>query len=88
MREVLNSLMPGAFEPEEIQVLVEAFEEAVRLVHASGAPFAEQKYEDRVRDILAASIIDDAKKGERDRSTLAQNALQRLISTRLGRRDW
>jgi hypothetical protein len=71
------------FDPETIQVLVEAFDDAWKTVHASGAPFASERYVEIVREILAKSIIDDATRGQRDRHELSQSALLRLAQSNL-----
>jgi hypothetical protein len=65
----------GAFEPEELVVLVAAFDEAWRRLEKSGVRF-ESDYElQRARNTLGKYIIEEAKKGERDKRRLRDQAL-------------
>jgi hypothetical protein len=73
----------GAFDPEEVRVLVAAFDAAWASVLASGAPFAEPGYHEAARGILAKCIIQAAKNGERDRRKLSDAALLQLSKTNL-----
>lgn len=60
---------------DAIQILVVAFDDAWKVVQASGAPFASERYVEIARGILAKSTIDEATRGERDRHKLSQSAL-------------
>ena len=71
------------FAPEEVRILVAAFDAAWASVLSSGAPFAQPAYHQRARDALAMSIILDAKCGERDERKLTEGALFRLSKTNL-----
>ncbi|MGB6540079.1 MAG: hypothetical protein WBF03_04285 [Xanthobacteraceae bacterium] len=71
------------FDPETIQILVGAFDDAWKAVQASGAPFASERYVETAREILAKSIIDGATRGERDRHELSQYALLKLAQSNL-----
>jgi hypothetical protein len=73
----------GAFGPEEVRILIAAFDAAWASVIASGAPFAEPIYHDAARTILAKSIIQSAKGGERDQRRLSDAALLQLSKTNL-----
>jgi hypothetical protein len=75
----------GTFAPEDVRILVAAFEAAWSRVQASGAPFSEPNYRDRAREILAKSIIQAAKHGERDERALSEGALLQLSKTNLRR---
>jgi hypothetical protein len=75
----------GAFGPEDIRMLVAAFDAAWEAVKASGAPFSEPDYQETARDILAKSIIYAAKTGERDERTLTEDALLQLSRANLRR---
>jgi hypothetical protein len=76
----------GAFGPDEVRILVAAFDAAWETVKASGAPFSEPDYEETARDILAKWIIYAAKIGERDERMLTEGALLQLSRANLRRR--
>jgi hypothetical protein len=73
----------AVFDPVTLNILVGAFEEAWRSLQTSGAPFADEKYTATARKILARHIIEAAKKGERDRHRLSEEALLQLAQTSL-----
>jgi hypothetical protein len=75
----------GVFGPEEIRILVAAFDAAWEAVKSSGAPFSLPDYEETARDILAKYIIYAAKNGERDERTLTEGALLQLSRANLRR---
>jgi hypothetical protein len=75
----------GVFGPDEVRILVAAFDAAWEAVKTSGAPFSEPDYQDTARDILAKSIIYAAKIGERDERTLTESALLQLSKANLRR---
>jgi hypothetical protein len=62
------SAMPGAFEPEAIAAMSEAFEAACEVLHNAGPP-------EVVREIVAGRIIAAARFGERDPAHLRVAAL-------------
>jgi hypothetical protein len=64
---IRSSISPGAFEPEMIATMSEAFEAACRL-HAAGR-------HDVVREVIARRIVIAAKLGERDPVRLRAAAL-------------
>jgi hypothetical protein len=66
----------GAFDPDEIRILSDAFAEARRRVLADGAQFNGQ--EGLAQEKLAKLIVEIAKKGERDPKRLVENALIRF----------
>ena len=63
-------LQPGAFEPEEIASMSEAFEAACKELGDAGQP-------EVMREILAQRIIAAAKLGERDPVRLRKAALRK-----------
>jgi hypothetical protein len=73
----------GAFDPDEIRILVAAFEKAWESVQASGAIFATDAKAEPARAILAKHIIEAAKQGERDHARLRDGALLALAQTNL-----
>ena len=74
----------GVFDPDEIRILVAAFDKAWEAVQASGVTYAEDKVE-LVRAILAKHIIAAARDGERDHSRLRDGALLALAQSNLRR---
>jgi hypothetical protein len=68
MHDFIKRFANGAFFPEEVQVLVAAFDDAWARLQSSGAPFVE-------REILAKHIIMAAQRGERNPRQLADDAL-------------
>jgi hypothetical protein len=75
----------GVFGPDEVRILVAAFDAAWETVKASGAPFSDPDYEETARDILAKFIIYNAKTGERDERTLTGAALLQLSKANMRR---
>jgi hypothetical protein len=75
----------GAFSPEDVRVLIAAFDQAWASVAASRAPFSEPEQHERAREILAKAIIQSAKAGERDVGALAAAALLQLSNAPLRR---
>ncbi len=71
------------FDPETIQILVDAFDAAWKTVQASGPPFVSERSIEIARQILAKSIIEDATRGERDQHELSQSALVKLAQSNL-----
>ena len=81
MRNLLAEY-PAWFEPDEVQILVGAFDKAWETVQATGVVYAEAKAE-AVRTILAKHIIEAAKQGERDHARLRDGALLALAQSNL-----
>jgi hypothetical protein len=69
----------AAFDPDTVQILVDAFDEAWASLVNSGAVFAAENYGKTSREILAKHIIAAAKNGERDQRKLSKGALDALI---------
>ena len=65
----------GVFQPEELLVLVAAFDEAWRQLERSGVRFASDHELEQARNKLGKHIIDQAKNGERDKAELRDGAL-------------
>jgi hypothetical protein len=74
---------PGVFDPDTIQILTAAFDDAWAAVQASGSPLAMNSYAVDARTILAQHIIKLGKEGERDRRQLCDNALAHLAKIKL-----
>ena len=65
----------GVFPPEELLVLVAAFDEAWQQLDRSGVRFDSDYELEQARNKLGKYIIDQAKKGERDKAELRDGAL-------------
>lgn len=65
---------PHTFDPETVQILCEALDEAWR--HVQSSP--DLSHDDAARDALARCIVDAAKEGETDRRKLIDMALTRF----------
>jgi hypothetical protein len=69
------------FDPETVDVLAGAFEDAWRAVVSSGSPLAKPRYQNAAREIVARRILDQALSGERDRTRLSDDAIAYLGRT-------
>jgi hypothetical protein len=72
----------GVFGPDEVHILVAAFDKAWETVQASGVRYPEAKAE-QVRAILAKHIIAAAMNDERDLGRLRDGALLALAQSNL-----
>ncbi len=72
---IIPFVRPGAFEPDEVAVMTEAFDAACRELHDTGQPHV-------VREVLAQRIIAAASNGERDPERLLEAALRGLAIKR------
>jgi hypothetical protein len=68
---IIPFVKPGAFDPDEITVMNQAFDAACRELHDEGQP-------DVVREVMAQRIIAAASNGERDPARLLEAALRGL----------
>ena len=75
----------GVFFPEEVQILVAAFDDAWAKLQSSRAPFAEEAYAPAAQEILAKHIIMAAQRGERNPRQLTDDALLHLSWQRLSK---
>ena len=73
----------GAFDPDEIRILVAAFDKAWESVQASGGIVDPDTRVESARAILAKHIIEAAKQGERDQGRLRDGALLALTRSHL-----
>jgi len=71
----------GVFDPDDIRILVGAFDKAWEAVQASGEVFDSKARVDTARAILAKHIIAAAKEGERDEGRLRDGALVALAQS-------
>ncbi len=69
------------FDPETVDVLAAAFEDAWHAIGTSGSPFAKPRYQNAAREIVARRILDQALLGERDRTRLCDDAVAYFART-------
>jgi hypothetical protein len=72
------------FDPEAVEVLSAAFEDAWTKLKQSGSAFTRPAYERGAREMLAKRIIDMAQRGERDRRQLSEAAVTYLTENYKG----
>jgi len=65
----------GVFGPDDVRVLVAAFDDAWRRLLDSGVEFGSERESKAMRDMLAKSVIEQARHGERDQRRLRDGAL-------------
>ncbi len=75
---IIPLLANSSFDPEAIEILSAAFDDAWAQLKASNSEFARPAYERGAREILAKCIIETAQRGERDRRKLCESALKFL----------
>jgi hypothetical protein len=78
IREFSNA--QTAFDPDAIQILASALEDAWGRVQKSGSRFARPAYARAIREVLAKRIIEVAQRGEKDKLKLAADALNFLVT--------
>jgi len=75
---IVPLLSQSAFDPEFIETLVSAFEEAWQKIEQSGSAFASPRYRRAAQEIVAKRIIEMAQRGEREAALLADDAASYL----------
>ena len=78
MHDFIKRFAGGVFFPEEVEILVAAFDDAWAKLQSSRAPFAEEAYAPAAQEILAKHIIMAAQRGERNPRQLTYDALFHL----------
>ncbi len=77
MVEILKFIQPEmAFDPESIQVLASALDDAWDRIEKSGSQFAGPAYSRAMREVIAKRIIETAQRGAKDPQTLADDAVR------------
>jgi hypothetical protein len=72
-------LLPqSVFDPEIIEILVTAYEDAWEKIEQSGSTFASPRYRRAAQEIVAKRIIEMAQHGEREPIRLADDAVAYL----------
>ena len=70
MLRAIDNYARGVFQPDDMRILVAAFDDAWRSLLASGVTFESDRESEAVRDGLAKHIIEQARYGERDQRRL------------------
>ena len=83
IREAIDKYAGGVFSPDDVRILVAAFDDACRALLARGATFESDRESKAVRDALAKYIIEQARYGERDRRRLRDGALLQYAQSKL-----
>jgi hypothetical protein len=78
---IVPLLEQSAFEPEVIEILAAAFEDAWATIEKSGSSLASPRYKRVAQEILAKRIIETAQRGERDRQRLSEDAVTYLTQS-------
>jgi hypothetical protein len=84
VRGFIKQYADGAFDPEVMSILEDAFEDAWHRLESSKAPYGNEEYAPAARTIIAKYIIEHAEAGERDPRWLADSALLYLSQQKLG----
>jgi hypothetical protein len=69
-----------AFDPEFVQVLASALDDAWDKVQKSGSVFARPAYSRAMREVIAKRIVEMAQHGTKDRQELADGAVRFLAA--------
>jgi hypothetical protein len=75
---IVPLLANTSFDPEAVEILSAAFDDAWARIKQSGSSLARPAYERGAKEVLAKCIIDMAQRGERDRRLLAESAIDYL----------
>jgi hypothetical protein len=78
---IVPFLAQSAFDPEVIEILAAAFEDAWASIEKSGSSLASPRYKRVAQEIMAKRIIETAQRGERDRQRLAEDAVTYLTQS-------
>jgi hypothetical protein len=77
---VIPLLANPAFDPDQVAILVAAFDDAWATIKRSGSTFASTRYEHGAREIVAEHIVDLARRGLLDRQRLSEEAIAHLAN--------
>lgn len=78
---IVPLLAQSAFDPEFIETLVSAYEDAWQKIEKSGSAFASPRYRRAAQEIVAKRIIETAQRGEREPKQLADDAVAYLAQS-------
>ena len=77
---VVMSHLTDDFDPETIELLNVAIQDALREVQKGGSPLTGPAYARITRAVIAKRITEMAKSGERDRRKLSEHGLRSVIA--------
>jgi hypothetical protein len=81
MIEIRKYIQPeAAFDPETIEVLASAFDDAWDQIRKSGSRFARPGYSRAMREVIARRIIEMAQQGMREQQALAEDSVRFLAA--------
>ena len=83
MLSAIDKYAGGVFSPNDVRILVAAFDDAWRSLLARGITFESDHELKAVRDALAKHIIEQARYGERDQLRLRDGALLQYTQSKL-----
>jgi hypothetical protein len=83
MLEAIDKYAGGVFNPDDVRILVAAFDSAWQSLLARGITFESDRESRAVRDRLAKYIIQQARHGERDQRRLRDGALLQYAQSNL-----
>jgi len=83
MLSAIDKYAGGVFSPDDVRILLAAFDGAWRSLLASGITFESDRESEAVRSTLARYIIEQARFGERDQGRLRNGALLRYAQSKL-----
>jgi hypothetical protein len=75
---IIPLLANTSFDPEAVEILSAAFDDAWAKIKQSGSSLARPAYERGAKEVLAKCIIEMAQHGERDRRLLCDSAIEFL----------
>lgn len=78
---IIPLLAKTSFDPEFIETLVAAYEDAWHKIEQSGSTFASPRYRRVAQEIIAKRIIDMAQRGEIETQQLADDAVAYLTQS-------
>ena len=83
MLEAIDKYGGGVFNPDDVRILVAAFDDASQSLLASGITFESDRESNALPDTLAKYIIEQARHGERDQHRLRDGALLQYAQSKL-----
>ncbi len=75
---IIPLLAKSSFDPEFIETLVAAYEDAWQQLEKSGSTYVSPRYKRAAQEVIAKRIIDMAQRGEVEPQRLAQDAVTYL----------
>jgi hypothetical protein len=84
MFQAIEKYAADAFDPDDVCILVEAFDDAWARLQKSGVRFEADSDRTSTRDALAKCIIEQARTGDRDPTRLRDTALLQFAKRKLG----